>query len=135
MASAMPVLPLVASMSVAPGSIAPRFSAPMTMASAGRSFTEPAGLLPSILASKVLLDGPGMRCRRTSGVLPTNCSRLGYIEKAPRSAGLRFERSSILLLLFVVFLLLLVGFLLGVGLGVRLGIGLGVGCLLLRRGL
>ena len=74
MASAMPVLPLVASMSVSPGLISPRISACLIMESAGRSFTDPAGLLPSSLARMVLLVLPGSRCRRTSGVLPTKSS-------------------------------------------------------------
>jgi hypothetical protein len=59
MARAIPVLPLVASMSVSPGAISPRASASAIMLMAGRSFTEPAGLLPSSLASRVLLVSPG----------------------------------------------------------------------------
>jgi hypothetical protein len=43
----------------------------------GRSFTDPAGLLPSSLARMVLLVRPGMRCRRTSGVLPMQASIVG----------------------------------------------------------
>ena len=49
MASAMPVLPEVASISVSPGWMSPRSSARRIMLMAGRSFTEPAGLLPSSL--------------------------------------------------------------------------------------
>ena len=45
----MPVLPEVASISVSPGLISPRSSARRIMLIAGRSFTEPAGLLPSSL--------------------------------------------------------------------------------------
>src|SRR5208283_2553460 len=77
-ASAMPVLPDVASMSVSPGSIVPRLSASTTIDSAGRSLTEPAGLLPSSLASSTLLVAPGRRCSRTSGVLPTVSSMVWY---------------------------------------------------------
>ena len=78
MASAMPVLPLVASISVSPGLIWPRASARMIIDSAGRSLTEPAGLLPSSLARitvpLAVVAAPGMRLRRTSGVLPTEAS-------------------------------------------------------------
>ncbi len=73
-ARAMPVLPLVASIRVSPGRMAPRSWARRIIDSAGRSLTEPAGLLPSSLASTTLLVLPGMRFRRTSGVLPTKSS-------------------------------------------------------------
>ena len=76
-ASAMPVLPEVASISVSPGLMSPRFSASTIMAIAGRSLTEPAGLLPSSLPRITLPDAPTMRCRRTSGVLPIVDSRVG----------------------------------------------------------
>jgi hypothetical protein len=70
----MPVLPEVASMSVSPGLISPRSSARRIMLTAGRSFTEPAGLLPSSLPRTTLprlaLASPGRRTRRTSGVSP-----------------------------------------------------------------
>jgi lytic murein transglycosylase B len=73
-ASAMPVLPLVASISVSPGLIRPRASALLIIDSAGRSFTEPAGLLPSSFASTTLLrariSSSGRRTSCTSGVLP-----------------------------------------------------------------
>src|SRR3954463_6099967 len=146
MARAMPVLPLVASISVSPGLMVPRRSAPTIIDNAGRSFTEPAGLLPSSLARSVLDVRPGMRCRRTSGVLPTECSSVRFMEvKAPRAAGLPGAArgaESLLLLLLVLLRVLLVGillrvgvglgllrFLLGVGfrlLGVRVGLGLGL---------
>ncbi len=45
----MPVLPLVASMIVAPGRIAPSFSAAVIIAYAGLSFTLPAGFCDSSL--------------------------------------------------------------------------------------
>src|SRR4051794_40733167 len=67
----MPVLPDVASISVSPGRMSPRFSASTIIDSAGRSFTDPAGLLPSSLPRTTLVVVPGRRCRRTSGVLPT----------------------------------------------------------------
>src|SRR3954467_5536689 len=74
----MPVLPLVASIRVSPGLIRPRCSACMIIDNAGRSLTEPAGLLPSSLARITLplasLAAPGMRLRRTRGVLPTEDS-------------------------------------------------------------
>jgi hypothetical protein len=47
MARAMPVFPLVGSMSRVPGGISPRATAFLIIHFAGRSFTEPAGLLPS----------------------------------------------------------------------------------------
>ena len=75
----MPVLPEVASISVSPGLMSPRFSASHDHRDAGRSFTDPAGLLPSSLASTTLVVSPGMRCRRTSGVLPMVDSSVGYI--------------------------------------------------------
>lgn len=106
MASAIPVFPLVASMRVSPGLIAPALSASDIMLIAGLqarsqgsftrervpkqlqkgleslrasclSFTEPAGLLPSNLQSTTL-EGFGLsRCRRTSGVWPTKSSTVG----------------------------------------------------------
>ncbi|MDT4871776.1 hypothetical protein FQZ97_1069250 [compost metagenome] len=81
MASAMPVLPEVASMSVSPGLISPRSSARLIIETAGRSFTEPAGLLPSSLPSTTLprcaLAWAPMRCNATSGVLPIASSIVG----------------------------------------------------------
>src|SRR4051812_17743677 len=105
----MPVLPLVASMSVSPGLMRPRFSAPRIMESAGRSFTEPAGLLPSSLASTMLAVLPGMRCRRTSGVLPTKCSSVeckpipsgSKQEPRARRGSFRRDRASLLLLVLL----------------------------------
>src|SRR5574343_1899313 len=80
MASAMPVLPEVASIRVSPGLMSPRASARWIIDRAGRSLTEPAGLLPSSLARMTLprasLSAPGMRTRRTSGVLPTKSCRV-----------------------------------------------------------
>jgi len=60
-ASAMPVLPLVASISTSPGFISPRFSACTIIESAARSFTEPAGLLPSSLTQISLPLSGAMR--------------------------------------------------------------------------
>ena len=81
MASAMPVLPLVASIRVSPALISPRSSARWIIDSAGRSFTEPAGLLPSSLASTTLpraaFSSAFTRCRRTSGVRPMASSIVG----------------------------------------------------------
>ena len=77
----MPVLPEVASISVSPGLISPRSSARRIMLIAGRSFTEPAGLLPSSLPRMTLpraaLSAPGRRTRRTSGVSPITSSIVG----------------------------------------------------------
>jgi hypothetical protein len=70
-ASAMPVLPLVASIRVSPGLTSPRASACMIIDSAGRSFTEPAGLFPSSLARITLSRPAPMRLSLTSGVFPT----------------------------------------------------------------
>ena len=47
------VFPEVASISVSPGLMSPRFSACIIILYAGRSFTEPAGLFPSSLANTV----------------------------------------------------------------------------------
>ena len=83
MASAMPVLPDVASISVSPGLMMPRFSASTIIEYAGRSLTLPAGLLPSSLPRMTVLSGTpcraGKRCRRTSGVLPMVESMVGYM--------------------------------------------------------
>src|SRR3989339_2074814 len=78
----MPVLPLVASISVSPGLISPRASARMIIDSAGRSFTEPAGLLPSSLARMTFEVAPGMRLSLTNGVLPTQFSMDEYISSS-----------------------------------------------------
>src|SRR6187551_1418560 len=66
----MPVLPDVASISVSPGLMSPRFSASTIIDSAGRSLTDPAGLLPSSFARIVFDVAPGRRVSRTSGVWP-----------------------------------------------------------------
>ena len=60
----------VASISVSPGAMSPRFSASTIIDSAGRSLTDPAGLLPSSFARIVFDVAPGRRVSRTSGVLP-----------------------------------------------------------------
>src|SRR5574343_1410350 len=87
MARAISVLPEVASISVSPGLMSPRASARMIIDSAGRSFTEPAGLLPSSLARMTLprlsFSAPGMRTRRTNGVFPTKSCRVLYIAMQP----------------------------------------------------
>jgi hypothetical protein len=70
-ASAIPVLPDVGSMSVWPGSIAPSASAASIIAFATRSLTEPVGLRPSSFA-KIRTVGLGESLgSSTSGVLPT----------------------------------------------------------------
>src|SRR5690348_1819155 len=67
--------------------MSPRASACAIIDSAGRSLTEPAGLLPSSLASSTLPVLPLMRCRRISGVLPTKPSSVGQDDAG---AGARF---------------------------------------------
>src|SRR3954471_8351292 len=72
----MPVLPEVGSIRVSPGLISPRASAWRIIEIAGRSLTEPAGLLPSSFARiAFLFFWPGSRCSLTSGVLPMKSSR------------------------------------------------------------
>src|SRR6218665_237472 len=91
----MPVLPEVASISVSPGRISPRSCARLIMDSAGRSLTDPAGLLPSSLPSTTVPRAPlslaPMRCSTTSGVWPTASSIVGYFIRptVPYSAALR----------------------------------------------
>src|SRR5438045_1123465 len=75
----MPVLPDVASISVSPGLIVPRFSASAIIDKAGRSFTDPAGLFPSSLPRMTFDVFPGRRCKRTSGVWPTVSASVGYM--------------------------------------------------------
>ena len=70
MASPMPVLPLVASMTVWPGFSSPDFSAASITPSARRSLTEPSGLKASILTNR-FTPGGASRLIRTTGVLPT----------------------------------------------------------------
>ena len=69
-ASAMPVFPGRLDERLA-GLISPRASARRIIDSAGRSLTEPAGLLPSSLARMTLLRPAPMRLSRTGGVWPT----------------------------------------------------------------
>src|ERR1017187_8935627 len=69
-ARAIPVFPLVGSMSALPGFRMPRFSASQTIEAPIRHFTEYAGLRPSILASTTALPPSVTRLRRTSGVEP-----------------------------------------------------------------
>src|SRR5574340_1179019 len=75
----MPVLARVASISVSPGLMSPRASARMIIDRAGRSFTDPAGLLPSSVARMTFEVSPGMRLSLTSGVLPTKFSMDEYM--------------------------------------------------------
>src|SRR6185295_7514139 len=81
----MPVLPLVASINVSPAFILPRSSALRIIDSAGLSFTEPAGLLPSSLARITLVVFPGIRFKRTKGVLPTKSSSVLPLPARSRS--------------------------------------------------
>ena len=71
---AMPVLPDDGSMSVLPGVSVPSASASVIIFSAMRSFTEPAGFWPSILA-RMRTSGFGLSwLTSTSGVLPMRSS-------------------------------------------------------------
>jgi hypothetical protein len=70
-ASEIPVLPEVGSITVWPGAIAPSASAASIIALATRSLTEPVGLRPSSLAKMRTLGFGESRGSSTSGVLPT----------------------------------------------------------------
>src|SRR5207342_2671108 len=82
----MPVLPLVASMTVCPGLSAPVRSASSITARAMRSFTEPSGLKDSSLAYTCTPGGASL-WRRTSGVLPIVSSMLSYRAMPPPTGG------------------------------------------------
>src|ERR1044071_6836456 len=88
----MPVLPLVASITVCPGLSSPYFSAASITPSARRSFTEPSGLNASILTNRFTPAGPSL-LMRTTGVLPTvsrmlsNLAILFSLKSAPRAVG------------------------------------------------
>src|SRR3977135_2179838 len=90
MASPMPVLPLVASITVCPGFSSPDFSAASITPSARRSFTEPSGLNASILTNRFTPAGPSL-LMRTTGVLPTvsrmlsNLAMIVLLKSAPRA--------------------------------------------------
>ena len=77
MARPMPVLPLVASMTVWPGFSAPDFSAASITPSARRSLTEPSGLKASTLTYRFTPAG-ARRLMRTTGVLPIVSRMLEY---------------------------------------------------------
>src|ERR1700710_2369004 len=70
MASAIPVLPLVGSRMIVSELISPAFSAASIMATPMRSFTLPAGLKNSSLATTSATAPSVTRRSRTSGVLP-----------------------------------------------------------------
>jgi hypothetical protein len=78
MASAMPVLPDVASTMVWPGFSKPFCSASSTIASASRSLTEPPGLKASTFAYSVTCAG-AMRCSLTMGVEPMVSRMLSWM--------------------------------------------------------
>ena len=69
MARPMPVLPLVASITVCPGLSSPDFSAASITPSARRSLTEPSGLKASILTNTFTPCGASLLIF-TTGVLP-----------------------------------------------------------------
>src|SRR5436190_10409045 len=99
-ASPVPVLPEVGSTIVPPGFSFPSRSAASTMVIAIRSLIEPPGLRNSSLASTVAAPSGTTCCRRTSGVLPTSSSSVGYsrgitpsVTRGPLgSGGLGFRR-------------------------------------------
>src|SRR3954467_2373920 len=66
----MPVLPLVASITVWPGLSAPLFSAASMIPTASRSLTEPIGFIASTFTYSSTSFGPSRRTR-TTGVRPT----------------------------------------------------------------
>src|SRR4051812_33073817 len=72
----MPVLPDVGSRIVQPGRSRPSFSASSTIRSAGRSLIEPVGLRSSSLAHRRTSGAGDSLGRPTSGVPPTEASRL-----------------------------------------------------------
>ena len=74
MASAMPVLPLVASINLTDRSSSPRCSAPRIIARAGRSLTLPPGLLPSSLPNSRMPGRDTSVASSIMGVLPTTSS-------------------------------------------------------------
>jgi hypothetical protein len=65
----MPVLPLVASITVCPGFSSPDCSAASMTAMASRSLTEPSGLNDSAFTNR-LMPGGASRLMRITGVLP-----------------------------------------------------------------
>ncbi len=78
MASPIPVLPLVASMTVWPGFRVPSFSACSMTPSARRSLTEPIGLKDSIFTYRLMPSGASL-FSRTTGVLPIVSRIFSYI--------------------------------------------------------
>src|SRR5215475_11610582 len=95
MASPMPVLPLVASMTVCPGLSCPDCSAASMTPSARRSFTDPRGLKASILTKRLILAGASLLIF-TIGVLPTVSRMLRNLAIGPplRCASLAHNASA-----------------------------------------
>src|SRR6266542_2891657 len=97
-ASAIPVLPEVASRIVLPGVSNPRRSPSRSMARAGRSLTLPPGFMCSALASRRRPGTPAaMRERSSSGVLPIASRRLtpgALLARAAASACSFIPRST-----------------------------------------
>src|SRR5262245_55452118 len=87
MARPMPVLPLVASITVWPGFSSPDFSAASMTPSASRSLTEPNGLKASILTYR-LMPGGANRLILTTGVLPTVSRMFWYLRPMIASVDL-----------------------------------------------
>src|SRR5919204_1039771 len=87
MASPTPVLPEVGSTIVPPGFSKPSRSAASIIATAGRSFTDPPGLVVSIFAMRSHVRPRPMRGSRTSGVSPMRPRTESAISISPRSPG------------------------------------------------
>src|ERR1700677_1041791 len=102
MARPMPVLPLVASMTVWPGLSAPVRSASSMTPSARRSLTEPRGLKASILTKRLMPAGARW-LMRTTGVLPTvprMLSNLRFIVRCSLAIEILLRESERLRLFF-----------------------------------
>src|SRR5580765_7202676 len=89
MASEIPVLPLVGSMTVQPGRNRPSASAAATMASAARSLIEPVGLRSSSLAQTRTSGVGDSRGSPISGVPPTASTSESYLATSDRAGPAR----------------------------------------------
>src|SRR5215208_5638546 len=93
----VPVLPEVGSTIVPPGFSFPSRSAASTIVIAIRSLIEPPGLRNSSFPSTVAASSGTTFWRRTSGVLPTSSSNVGYSRGMGRTLDGRFYRLWLLL--------------------------------------
>jgi hypothetical protein len=92
MASEMPVLPLVGSSTVCPGSSSPSRSAASISDSATRSLTEPVGLACSSFAHSRAPPSGRRRGSSTSGVLPIAERTSGLVPRAASAIGFTGRR-------------------------------------------